>query len=214
MMNNRISSRDWERLSAYLDGELSSGKRARLERRLARDADLQRALDDLRQMRQVLRSLPVVRARRNFTLTPDIAAAPRRSLAAVLYPAVSFVAAAASLLFIVLLFRDVTGMRQPMMVAAPPVESLAEEVAPRAEEEMAAPEAALDAAEAPQEKALPAEGESLPVATQAPPALDVSPTAQVVAPVAAPRRVPPLTLISGLVALAAIGTALILRSRR
>ncbi len=215
MMKNKLSSRDWARLSAYLDGELSSGERARLERRLRGDVDLRRALDDLRQTRAALRSLPVVRARRNFTLTPEMVAPWRPSRAAVLYPVVRLVALATSLLFVVLLFRDVTGVGQPMLAAAPAMEmaSVTEKaVSPLGEE--AAPDAAFEAAEAPQEKTLPSREEPLPAATQAPSLVpDVAPTAEVIVPVASPRAALPLTLISGLVALATIGAALFLRSR-
>ncbi len=67
------SFRDVERLSAYLDGELSQAERARLESRLARDAGLSAALDELRATRALLRRTPRRRAPRNFTLTPKMA---------------------------------------------------------------------------------------------------------------------------------------------
>ncbi len=66
------SFRDIERLSAYLDGELSRAERARLESRLARDAGLSAALDELRATRALLRRTPRRRVPRNFTLTPKM----------------------------------------------------------------------------------------------------------------------------------------------
>jgi hypothetical protein len=67
------SLRDIERLSAYLDGELSRAERVRLESRLAREADLSAALDKLRATRALLRRTPRRRAPRSFTLTPKMA---------------------------------------------------------------------------------------------------------------------------------------------
>ncbi len=67
------SFRDVERLSAYLDGELSQAERARLESRLARDAGLSAALDELRATRALLRRTPRRRAPRSFILTPKMA---------------------------------------------------------------------------------------------------------------------------------------------
>jgi len=66
------SFRDIERLSAYLDGELSRAERARLESRLARDAGLSAALDELCTTRALLRRTPRRRVPRNFTLTPKM----------------------------------------------------------------------------------------------------------------------------------------------
>ena len=67
------SFRDVERLSAYLDGELSQAERARLESRLARDVGLSAALDELRATRALLRRTSRRRAPRSFTLTPKMA---------------------------------------------------------------------------------------------------------------------------------------------
>lgn len=78
MMNTQFTPQDIELLSAYLDQELDPGESARLEARLQVEPDLNSALRDLRRTRQVLRSLPVVRAPRNFTLTPDAAGILRK----------------------------------------------------------------------------------------------------------------------------------------
>ncbi len=67
------SWRDRERLSAYLDGQLSPRQRARLEARLEREAALRQALEELRQTRAWLQRLPARRAPRNFVLTPQMA---------------------------------------------------------------------------------------------------------------------------------------------
>jgi hypothetical protein len=79
MMNRSISPQDTELLSAYLDQELSKNQMALLEARLQTESDLKEFYNELRRTRQVLRSLPVMRAPRNFTLTPEMAGLkPRR----------------------------------------------------------------------------------------------------------------------------------------
>src|SRR3989338_8072522 len=50
--------RDLDRLSAYLDGQLSASEKARLEARLRSEADLREALDGLRRGQTALRGLP------------------------------------------------------------------------------------------------------------------------------------------------------------
>jgi anti-sigma factor RsiW len=72
-MTNKISSRDLESLSAYLDGELSLKANQRLEARLESEPQLRSALEDLRRTRTLIRSAPALRAPRNFTLTPQMA---------------------------------------------------------------------------------------------------------------------------------------------
>lgn len=69
-MTKQLSTHDWEILSAYLDGELTSQEQTRLEHSLQQRIDLQQALDELRRTRIILRSAARVRAPRNFSLTP------------------------------------------------------------------------------------------------------------------------------------------------
>jgi len=61
---------DVEHLSTYLDGRLSAAESSRLEARLVGDADLRRALNDLRLAKHLLGRTPRRRAPRNFTLNP------------------------------------------------------------------------------------------------------------------------------------------------
>jgi anti-sigma factor RsiW len=60
---------DIELLSAYLDGQLSPHQRSAVEARLRAEPALVTELNNLRITRQMLRSLPRLRAPRNFTLT-------------------------------------------------------------------------------------------------------------------------------------------------
>jgi len=71
-MKTKISRRDWQRLSAYVDGKLTVRERSSLEQRLQADVALRSALADLRTLRTALGSLPSVPAPRNFTLTPEM----------------------------------------------------------------------------------------------------------------------------------------------
>jgi hypothetical protein len=67
-----ISDRDFEALSAYLDGELAGKALARMEARLQTNQDLQEAYEKLQRTRTVMRSLPKLRAPRNYQLTPEM----------------------------------------------------------------------------------------------------------------------------------------------
>jgi len=67
---NTPSDRDLERLSAYLDGELSPREHAEVDRQLALEPALRDALEGLRQTKALLRAAPRVRAPRDFTLDP------------------------------------------------------------------------------------------------------------------------------------------------
>src|SRR3989337_2265135 len=58
---SRLSTRDLERLSAYLDGQLAPGEAAGMEARLQDDSALRETLEGLRQTKAALRSLPSLR---------------------------------------------------------------------------------------------------------------------------------------------------------
>ena len=166
-MKKQISSRDWETLSAYLDGQLRPRARARFKARLQTDLRLRTAVDELQRTRSVLRSLPRLRAPRNFTLTPQMAGQPRL-VASRLYPAFRMASALASLLFVLVVTVDFLGFggmaTAPLKeAAAPQIEFAIQEAealpAMEAIEMPAAAEAEEDAAElpAPAELALEAE---------------------------------------------------------
>jgi hypothetical protein len=122
-MTNKISSRDWETLSAYLDGELSPKDRRLLEAKLRTRGDLRVALEDLRRTRTIVRSHLPMRAPRNFTLTPEMAGiSARKGSAGGLFPTLRLVSALASFLFSVVLAGDLLlarGTAVPMTAAEP-----------------------------------------------------------------------------------------------
>ncbi len=92
-----MNQRDLDLLSSYLDGQLRPSDSARLEKRLSSDPNLRSVLDDLRSARGLLRRLPMRKAPRNFTLTPQMVR--RKPPLPRAYPAFRFVTALASLLF-------------------------------------------------------------------------------------------------------------------
>ncbi len=70
---------DWdeqrERLSAYLDGEMSEGERVALEQHLPACEQCQGALDDLREVRALLKAMPMPAPPRSFAI-PTTGAVP------------------------------------------------------------------------------------------------------------------------------------------
>lgn len=78
MTDRPLSPKDLEILSAYLDNQLGSREVKRLEARLEQNDGLRATLEDLRRTRFMLRSLPKVRAPRNFTLSPRMVGEIRR----------------------------------------------------------------------------------------------------------------------------------------
>jgi len=96
----RKAARTDELLSAYLDGELSPEERTRLEARLVADPDLRARLEAMRRTVDLVRDLPQVEPPRNFLLTPEMVAPPRRRptlLHRRLAPALSFATALSAL---------------------------------------------------------------------------------------------------------------------
>lgn len=76
-MKTRLSYKDWERLSAYLDGQLSERDRRKVEEQLRTHPKYREAWESLRQTRHVLRQAPRRKAPRSFTLTPAMVSSPR-----------------------------------------------------------------------------------------------------------------------------------------
>lgn len=129
-MNNELNPRDIEQISAYLDGELNLKEKGRLEGRLKVEPELRRELRELGETRSMLRSLPRQRAPRNFTLSPAMVGARRKTGFDIfrLTPALSLSSVLATLLLALVLLGDYLtgGLRPVMQVAeAPAMESLA-----------------------------------------------------------------------------------------
>ncbi len=116
------SFRDVEKLSAFLDGQLSKAEKTRLEARLRSDTALASALADLRQARAILQRTPKRRVPHNFTLTPKMAGIKPPVPRAV--PAFGWASAVAMLLFVLTLGTNLLsklsfGGGAPLRAAAP-----------------------------------------------------------------------------------------------
>jgi hypothetical protein len=101
------SLHDLEKLSAFLDGQLSKAEKARLESRLQEDKELVSVLEDLQQTRAILQKTPQHRIPRDFRLTPKMTGV--RPPLPTLVPAFSWASAAAMLLFIFTLGVNMLG---------------------------------------------------------------------------------------------------------
>lgn len=121
---NHIAARDWEALSAYLDGALNNRQQAQVKARLAQEADLQGAFQELRRTRMVLRSQPRMRVPRNFTLTPQMAGVHtgKRSQPFA-YPVLRLATVLATIFLVVAVVGEVVGRSaKPAIVAQSPGE--------------------------------------------------------------------------------------------
>jgi len=122
-MNKQLSPQDWQMLSEYLDGELSVRQKEKLEQRLRIQPELKAGLEELRSTRSLLRSVPIRKAPRNFTLSPELA--PQKDRTALrLFPVFRFSAALATFLvalsFLIQLLPGFAAPPRPMMAASQP----------------------------------------------------------------------------------------------
>ena len=119
---------DFDRLSAYLDKQLSPAEKAGLEERLVREPELKAALDDLRVTVRALRSLPTVKPPRNFTISQAQARAiapPRR-----VFPALRLATALAAFVFVAVIVGDfATNLASPAAAPEVPVTVVAQKSA-------------------------------------------------------------------------------------
>ena len=121
-MNSKLTPREWEQISAYLDQELPPAERARFEEKLRSSPDLQHGLQVMRLTRDTLRSAPRRKVPHHFTLTAEMAARRRPSLS--LFPAFSFASALSLALLILSLFVSPQSTAMPKLAAAPAAQML------------------------------------------------------------------------------------------
>lgn len=137
-MTNKISTREWEALSAYLDKQLSARERSRLEAKLRESSELRQALQELQRVRTFLRSQPKMRAPRNFTLTPEMVGMRRRPVQrSRAYPVFRLASVLATILFVLVLVGDfISGpgsLRVSESAPAPQIVAMATEQAEQAQ---------------------------------------------------------------------------------
>ena len=77
-MKTQLSPQDWQQLSAYLDGQLSTTEKERLETRLRSQTSLRSGLEEINQTRTILRSVPKRKVPHNFILTRAMVAEQTR----------------------------------------------------------------------------------------------------------------------------------------
>jgi hypothetical protein len=96
-MKSELPAKDGQLLSDFLDDQLSLQEAARLQKRLDEDETLRNALDDLRQLKNILRSAPRYSIPHNFTLTPAMVGKKRFEI---LLPVLRFSSVAAVFLLV------------------------------------------------------------------------------------------------------------------
>jgi len=118
-MTTPITPRDWEFFSAYLDGELKDKEKKQLEDRVRKDENLRLSLESLQQVRAVIRSQPIQRAPRNFTLTPAMAGMDKgRSQAAPVFRVMRLASVLATIFLVVISAGNLLANRmQPVQVS-------------------------------------------------------------------------------------------------
>jgi hypothetical protein len=131
------SSSDWLLLSAYLDDQLSEVEKRQMDERLQSDPECRQALDSLRRTSMMLRSLPVRRVPRNFTLSAQSSKKKIPSFVNIL----QFSSAAAALLLVVVFTLDLK-QTPALMTASKAAEDLQPAVVAMEAAKMPAAEAA------------------------------------------------------------------------
>jgi len=123
-MNEQITFKDWEALSAYIDEQLSVRENTRLEKRLETDNVLKAALLEIQKIKAILQSQPIIKAPRNFTLTPEMVGQKTASPFKVnLFSSLRIASILATILFLVVFLGDLAFQiyqPMPMMVAQAP----------------------------------------------------------------------------------------------
>jgi hypothetical protein len=115
-MKTQLSPQDWQQLSAYLDGQLSTTEKERLETRLHTQANLRNGLEEISQTRRILRSVPRRKVPHNFILTRAMVAEQSRRRSA-WFPALSFTSLVSVVLLVVVsLFSQ---LQSGALLAAP-----------------------------------------------------------------------------------------------
>jgi hypothetical protein len=120
-MRVQLSNRDYEQLSAYIDGQLTPAEAGKLEERLRSHSDLQAVLDEISRTKALLRSAPRRRAPRNFTLSPAMVGAQRLKRSGSgwnLFTILSFASAVATLALVATIVFQLLPTQKMMETAA------------------------------------------------------------------------------------------------
>lgn len=136
MKMNHIN-KDWQLLSAYLDGQLASPQKEKLEARLLKDNVLQEAFSSLEQTKLLLKHARQVKSPRNFTLSQAQAEKLKSTRTFRWLPVLSLssVLATIMMIFAILMELVISPVAVPLMDTAqsPTGEMLSMQSAPQAE---------------------------------------------------------------------------------
>jgi hypothetical protein len=132
-----ISPREWETLSAYLDGQLSKPRKAAFDRELATRPELELALRELQKLKLILHSVPLIKVRRNFMVKPGAA---KPTHLPILVPVFRMVSAIAGVAVVVLLAIDLLPALSLGAMAPKAAAPFSLEMANAAEDYAAAPQ--------------------------------------------------------------------------
>lgn len=154
-----LSPRDYELLSSYLDEQLRPEEMRQLEQRLSQNEKLRAELDSLRRTRQMLRSVPLKKIPRSFTLTAEMVALRPVGIGR-LFPVFRLSAIVTALLLVVTFmtrFAPVYRGAAPMVAAEQPSAMMAAEQpsAKAADEQPATMSATLETSQQAQDQSSP-----------------------------------------------------------
>jgi hypothetical protein len=113
-MNNELSSRQWQLLSAYLDDQLTQKEKGQVEELLQQSADAREALAAMRRTHMILRALPLRKAPRNFTISSQ---SVKKPVIPTFNALLRFSSALAALLLVAVLTLDFIGLSPSVPIA-------------------------------------------------------------------------------------------------
>lgn len=144
-MRYQYSSKDWQNLNAYLDGQLTPAQREHFELKLHSSANLQQARLELQQTKDLLRKSTAIKSPHHFTLTAADVERLKPQHRFNWLPALSISSALATIMMIFTIFFEMVANPVPM----------SKSIAPASSEMLAAqaPSLAADNSTAPQESA-------------------------------------------------------------
>ena len=99
-MSRSLSFKDYQLLSAYMDGRISTRDKARVESMLAGDPNFKRTHEEFTRLKKMMKAMPKVKAPRNFTLSA--AMVPQKPQHFFLAPALNYAALVTAILFVFL----------------------------------------------------------------------------------------------------------------
>jgi hypothetical protein len=127
-MKARIPRSSWERLSAYLDGQLDDRAAQIVKRDLDARPDLKKAYEDLQRYKAILKEVPLRKAQRNFTLKPGMLKVPTLPR---LVPVFRYASAVVAFLALILFAIDLLPSMGAPKEAAPAADSFVASAAPQ-----------------------------------------------------------------------------------